>query len=66
MQMFPQPTQTAGSFEDLASNWFGSGVNRSSNNQFDIKVDHRFSSSDLLSVKYSQQWGNSHSFKLFQ
>jgi Carboxypeptidase regulatory-like domain len=24
MQMFPLPTQAAGSFEDLASNWFGS------------------------------------------
>jgi Carboxypeptidase regulatory-like domain len=66
MQMFPMPTQSSGTFNDLASNWFGSGVNRSSNNQFDVKVDHRFSERDLLSVKYSQQWGNSHNFDCFQ
>jgi len=62
--VFRSPLRRAGSFEDLASNWFGSGVNRSSNNQFDIKVDHRFSSSDLLSVKYSQQWGQQSQFSI--
>ena len=66
MQMFPNPTQSAGTFSDLASNWFGSGISLTSNNQFDIKVDNRFSERDLLSVKYSQQWGNSHGFDCFK
>ncbi len=67
IQLFPLPTNQATDLVSLQdSNWFGSGVNPSSNNQFDIKIDQRFSERDLLSAKYSQQNASSNSFRLFQ
>jgi len=66
IQLFPMPTVSATDLSTLQnSNWFGSGVNPLSNNQFDIKIDHRFSERDLLSAKYSQQNGTSNSFDCF-
>lgn len=69
--LFPMPNQTAptdptqllGFLQN--SNWSKSGVNSVSNNQFDIKIDHRFSDSDLLSAKYSQQRGSGNTFDCF-
>jgi hypothetical protein len=61
--LFPKPTVNATDLGTLqGANFFASGANSESNNQFDIKVDHRFSDSDLLSVRYSQQ---KHSFTSF-
>ena len=66
IQLFPMPTNSATDLGTLQnSNWFGSGVNPNSNNQFDIKIDHRFSQNDLLSAKYSQQNGSSNSFDCY-
>jgi hypothetical protein len=66
IQLFPLPTNQAMELSSLQnSNWFGSGVNPSSNNQFDIKIDQRFSERDLLSAKYSQQRASSNSFDCF-
>ena len=36
------------------TNWVGSPATITSINSFDVKVDHRFTDNDLLSVKYSQ------------
>ncbi len=67
MQLFPLPTTNATDLNSLQNqNWFGSGVNPSSNNQFDIKIDHRFSDKDLLSAKYSQQNATSDGFNCYQ
>src|ERR1700680_4071352 len=67
IQLFPMPTNSATDLGTLQnSNWFGSGVNPNSNNQFDIKIDHRFSENDLLSAKYSQQNASSNSFDCFK
>jgi hypothetical protein len=61
--LFPKPTVNATDIGTLqGSNFFSSGGNSESNNQFDIKVDHRFGERDLLSVRYSQQ---KHSFTSF-
>ena len=66
IQLFPLPTNQATDLVTLqGNNWFGSGVNPSSNNQFDIKIDQRFSERDLLSAKYSQQNASSNSFDCF-
>jgi Carboxypeptidase regulatory-like domain/TonB dependent receptor len=66
IQLFPLPTNPATDLNTLqGSNWFGSGVNPLSNNQFDIKIDHRFSQNDLLTAKYSEQRGSSNSFDCF-
>lgn len=64
--LFPKPTVTATDLGTLqGSNFFSSGSNTNSNNQFDIKIDHRFSDHDLLSVRYSQQKNSSTSFDCF-
>jgi hypothetical protein len=66
IQLFPLPTSSATDLNSLQNqNWFGSGVNPDSKNQFDIKIDHRFSDKDLLSAKYSQQSETSNSFNCF-
>jgi len=53
MSYFPEPNVFGG---DYLSNWFGSGSSRSSNKQFDIRIDHRFTDNDLLSGKFSYQY----------
>ena len=64
--LFPGPTFDAADIGTLQnSNFSRSGSNTDSRDQFDIKLDHRFSDRDLLSVRYSQQWGNSTSFNCF-
>ena len=64
--LYPHPTFNAADITTLQnSNFFDSGANTSSNNQFDIKIDHRFSDRDLLSGRYSQEWFNSTRFNCF-
>jgi hypothetical protein len=64
--LFPKPTINATDFGTLQNaNFFSSGVRSDSNNQFDIKVDHRFSDRDLLSVRYSQRHFSSSDFNCF-
>jgi hypothetical protein len=64
--LFPKPNLPVGSLSDAQNNnFFVSGTNPSSNNQFDIKIDHRFSDSSLLSGKYSQRTGNSDGLNCF-
>ncbi len=62
MTYFPEPNITGNGIYD---NWIGSGSNHSYNDQFDIRVDHRFSEKNLLSAKYSQQWSHGSSFNCF-
>src|SRR5437868_4223129 len=52
MQYYPLPNENVGTATyNPYTNWIGSGSNQNSNNQYDIKIDHRFSDKDLLSVK---------------
>ena len=61
--LYPKPNLANGTLSN--GNFFTSGVNTNSNNQFDIKIDHRFSDKDLLSSRYSQKYLNSTSFNCF-
>lgn len=63
MSYFPEPNISGNGIYD---NWIGSGSSRSNNDQFDIKVDHRFTQKNLMSVKYSQQWSSGSSFNCFK
>jgi Carboxypeptidase regulatory-like domain/TonB-dependent Receptor Plug Domain len=57
-QLFPNPTPTLANPTRLAglqNNFFFAGSDTLSNNQFDIKVDQRFTENEQLSVRYSQQ-----------
>src|SRR3954464_6807263 len=62
MSYFPEPNIAGNGIYD---NWIGSGSNHSYNDQFDIKIDQRFSQKNLMSVKYSQQWSHGSSFNCF-
>ena len=53
MSYFPEPNFAGG---DYLSNWVGSGASLSSNKQFDIRIDHRFTEKDLLAGKFSYQY----------
>ena len=53
MSYFPEPNFAGG---DYLSNWVGSGASHSSNRQFDIRIDHRFSDKDLLTGKFAYQY----------
>jgi hypothetical protein len=65
MQFFPEPTSDATDPDGRLLNWFGSGVNRSTVNKLDFKLDHRFSDRSLLSAKYSHQNRNDHGFNCY-
>ncbi len=59
MSYYPLPNVGVGtSSYDPYNNWAGSGVNINNGDQFDIKIDQRFSNSNLLSARYSQGWGS--------
>ena len=54
-QFLPLPNYNVGtSAYNPYTNWLASPLTITSNNQYDIKIDHRFSERDLLSVKYSR------------
>jgi hypothetical protein len=57
MNLFPLPTPTM-SNPTIYKNWTASGASPNSNDQFDVRIDHRFSEKNLLSGKYSQQWSS--------
>jgi outer membrane receptor protein involved in Fe transport len=56
MSLFPEPNFNGGG---IYQNFFASGSSKSYNDQFDIKVDNRFSEKNLMSVKYSYQYSHS-------
>ncbi len=68
MSYFPLPNQ--GGIPGTASynpyaNYYATTSNVANNNQYDIKLDNRFSDNDQLSIRFSQQWGNSQIGNLF-
>jgi len=62
--LFPQPNNTASGNPYL--NWIASGATPSDNEEFDLKVDHRFNQKNLLSGKYSHQWSNTTPYNCFK
>jgi hypothetical protein len=63
MNLFPMPNIAGGSIYD---NWIGSGATPNANDQFDIKIDHRFSEKNLLSAKYSRGKNSATPFNCFK
>jgi hypothetical protein len=63
MNYFPMPNYSGNGIYD---NWIGSGATVNPNNQFDVKVDYRFSEKNLLSVRYSQDSNNSTPYNCFK
>ena len=65
MQLFPEPSTTMAS-PTIYDNWSASGAGHSPNDQYDIRIDHRFSEKNLLSGKYSHQWSLGTSYNCFK
>lgn len=63
LNLFPLPNIPSGSLYD---NWITSGATPSNNEQFDVRIDHRFNQKNLLSGKYSQQWSHNTPFNCFK
>ncbi len=63
LNLFPTANNAA---QGIYNNWIASGATPSSNNQFDLKIDHRFSDKNLLSGRYSQLWHSGSSFNCFK
>ncbi len=57
MKLFPNPSPNIAN-ASIYYNWIASGASPYHNNQFDLKIDHRFSEKHLLSAKYSQDWNS--------
>ena len=64
MKMFPEPSANMPN-PTIYDNWIGSGASSYPNNQFDIKIDNRFSEKNLMSAKYSQQWSSASPYNCF-
>jgi hypothetical protein len=64
MKLYPEPTANMAN-PTLYDNWIASGASRYPNDQFDIKIDHRFNDKNLLSAKYSQQWSSTDAYNCF-
>jgi len=62
MNLFPEPTSSG----DIYDNWFGSGSGRYYRDQFDIKIDHRFSQNNLISGKFSYFYDHRKGFDCFK
>src|SRR5439155_7486964 len=56
MTYLPEPNVTGGS---IYQNWFGSGSSHSTNKQFDIKIDYRFTENNLMTAKVAYQYSPS-------
>ena len=63
MTYFPEPNIPGNNIYD---NFIASGPNHGYNDQFDIKIDQRWTQNNLMSVKYSQQWSHGSSFNCFK
>src|SRR5579864_367627 len=67
IQLYPLPNLGVGtSSYDNLNNWVGSGANKNRNDQFDIKIDHRFTDATMLSGKFSYQSGYTKPANLFK
>ncbi len=56
MGLFPEPNFSGA---DIYQNFFASGSEHDYNDQFDIKIDNRFSDKNLMSAKFAYQYSHS-------
>ncbi len=52
LSYLPGPNQTGAAFTNTA-NWFGQGINTSTNHQLNAKADHNFNTNNRVSGRYS-------------
>jgi len=67
MQYYPNPTFQPGSpGYNPYNNWVGSGANTDGGNQFDIRIDQRFSEKTAFYARYSQNTNHYEGWNCFQ
>jgi hypothetical protein len=66
IQAFPLPNLNVGATSyDPYHNWVATGTSPLNQQSFDIKLDHRFKSSDVISVKFSHEWDSGQNANFF-
>ena len=66
IQAFPLPNLNVGTAAyDPYHNWVAAGASPLSQQSFDIKVDHRISSNDSVSAKFSHEWDSGQNANFF-
>jgi hypothetical protein len=66
MSYYPNPTFAPGSAGyNPYNNWLGSGANTDTNNQFDIRIDQRFTEKTAFYARYSQATGTYENWNCF-
>jgi len=66
MTYYPEPTFAPGSAGyNPYNNWSGSGAGTDGSNQFDIRIDQRFTDRTAFFARYSQNTNNYHSWNCF-
>jgi len=66
IQYYPMPNVNVGTDAyDRFNNWSASGVNTSRNDQFDVRIDHRFTDATTFNARYSHAWGQYHGMNCF-
>lgn len=66
IQLYPLPNLSVGtSSYSYLHNWVGTGANKNTNDQFDIKIDHRFNDANTFGGRFSYQRNPSQSANLF-
>jgi hypothetical protein len=66
MSYYPQPTFAPGSpGYNPYNNWAGSGAGTDGSNQFDIRIDQRFTDRTAFFARYSQNTNNYHNWNCF-
>ena len=66
MGYFPMPNVNVGTAQyNRFNNWTGSGINLNSGDQFDVRIDHRFSDATTLYGRFSAGRGTYHGANCF-
>jgi hypothetical protein len=66
MQYYPAPNVGVGTAAyNPYNNWSGSGANTDTGNQYDIRIDHRFTDKDAFNARYSQNTGTYHNWDCY-
>ncbi|MGO8819579.1 MAG: TonB-dependent receptor domain-containing protein [Terriglobia bacterium] len=61
MSYYPMPNNGSNPYD----NWTGSGANTDTNNQWDLRIDHRFTQNDTFNARYSQSTGTYHNYNCY-
>jgi hypothetical protein len=61
MSYYPMPNNGSNPY----NNWAGSGLDTDGNNQWDLRIDHRFTQNDTFNARYSMSWGPYHGYNCY-